>query len=56
MQSSRTEELLRRLKAQERELQTVLEETADDNAHHLQHALDAIQRAIRDVEERFRAY
>jgi hypothetical protein len=47
--------LIARLTLQEGEIVALLEETRDDDAHHLQHALQCVRQAIVDVQGRLRA-
>jgi hypothetical protein len=47
--------LIARLTLQEREILGLLQETPDDDAHHLQHALECVRQAIVDVQGRLRA-
>jgi hypothetical protein len=44
--------LIARLTLQEGEIVALLQETPDDDAHHLQHALECVRQAIVDVQER----
>jgi uncharacterized protein YukE len=45
--------LIARLRAQQREIQAVLQDTQDDGAHHLQHALESVREAIANLQDRF---
>jgi hypothetical protein len=45
--------LIARLTAQQRELKAVLQDTPDDDAHHLQHALEFVRQAIVNLQECF---
>jgi hypothetical protein len=45
--------LIARLTAQQRELEAVLQDTPDDGAHHLQHALEFVRDAIANLQDRF---
>jgi septal ring factor EnvC (AmiA/AmiB activator) len=45
--------LIARLRAQQRELEAVLQDTPDDEAHHLQHALECVAAAIANLQESF---
>ena len=46
--------LITRLRTQQRELEAVLQDTPDDEAHHLQHALEFVRDAIANLQECFR--
>jgi hypothetical protein len=46
--------LITLLRTQQRELEAVLQDTADDEAHHLQHALESVRDAIANLRECFR--
>jgi hypothetical protein len=46
-------QLVERLKTHQRDIEAVLRDAHDDDAHHLRCALRAIQTAIDSVEERF---
>jgi uncharacterized protein YukE len=45
--------LIARLRAQQREIQAVLQDTQDDGAHHLRHALESVREAIANLQDRF---
>jgi hypothetical protein len=47
--------LIARLTLQEREILAVLQDTPDDDAHHLEHALQCVRQAIVEVQGRLRA-
>jgi demethoxyubiquinone hydroxylase (CLK1/Coq7/Cat5 family) len=46
--------LITRLRTQQRELEAVLQDIPDDEAHHLQHALESVRDAIANLRECFR--
>jgi hypothetical protein len=45
--------LVARLKAQQRDIEALLHNTADDDAHHLRCALEALKTAISSIKARF---
>jgi hypothetical protein len=45
--------LIARLRAQQREIEAVLQDSPDDGAHHLQHALESVREAIANLQDRF---